>query len=102
MIRNRKDGDHLLRQLMQQCSIYTHTRKIAMMSVSSQWQIKGDYKPDQKTVKARLVEKYEDDILFTFQKNKKTVVCFKNIGEKILNDAFYQQKCKSEKEERLR
>ncbi|KAG5880069.1 hypothetical protein JTB14_034700 [Gonioctena quinquepunctata] len=47
-------------------------------------------------------EKYKDDILFTFQKNKKTVVCFKNIGGKILNDAFYQQKCKSEKEERHR
>ncbi|KAG5869427.1 hypothetical protein JTB14_003119 [Gonioctena quinquepunctata] len=52
-------------------------------------QIKGDYKPDQKTVKARLVEKYGDDILFTFQ--KKTVICLKNMGGKILNDAFYQQ-----------
>ncbi|KAG5873470.1 hypothetical protein JTB14_029558 [Gonioctena quinquepunctata] len=63
-------------------------------------QMKGNYKPDQKTVKARLVEKYGDDILFTFQKNKKTVVCSKNIGGKM-NGAFYQQKCK-EKEERLR
>lgn len=40
--------------------------------------------------------------MFSTNKRKKTVVCFKNIGEKILNETWYQQKCKSEAEERLR
>ncbi|KAG5899219.1 hypothetical protein JTB14_034477 [Gonioctena quinquepunctata] len=64
-------------------------------------QMNGDYKPDQKTVTARLVEKYGDDILLPFRKIIR-LVCLKNILGKILNDAFYQQKCKSEEEERYR
>lgn len=65
-------------------------------------QMTGSYKPDVKTVKARLKEKYGDDILLTSNKNKKPVVCFRNIGEKIITDTWYKQRCKSEREERLR
>lgn len=60
------------------------------------------YTPDVKTVKARLKEKYGDDILLTCFKNRKPVVCFRNIGEKILTNAWYEEKCKSEQDERLR
>lgn len=65
-------------------------------------QIKGNYQPEVKTVKARLIEKYGDDILFASIKKKKTVVCFKNTGEKILTNSWYQKTCMSEREERLR
>lgn len=65
-------------------------------------QIKGDHRPDNKTVKAHLLKKYGGDIIIAFSKNKKLVVCFKNTGYKILNDAWYQQGLRNEQEERLR
>jgi len=64
--------------------------------------IKGNYRPDKKTVKAHLLKKYGSDIIITFSPNKMPVVCFKNTGYKILNDAWYQQALKNEQEERLR
>lgn len=47
-------------------------------------QIKQDYVPaEPKTVKARLVEENGECIMLSTNKKKKTVICFKNIGENI-------------------
>lgn len=64
--------------------------------------IEGDYRPDIKTVKDRLLKKYGSDILISTSANKKPVVCFKNTGYQILTDSWYQHKSLSEKEERRR
>ncbi|KYQ51937.1 hypothetical protein ALC60_08955 [Trachymyrmex zeteki] len=65
-------------------------------------QIEGDYRPHIKTVKARLLQKYGDDIIIAETANKCPVVCFHNTGYKILTEAWYEQKASDPKEERKR
>jgi len=61
--------------------------------------IEGDFRPNPKTVKARLLEKYEDDVLVTA--NMPYIVCFLGKGHKILSNAFYQGRL-PKAEERLK
>ncbi|CAG9817879.1 unnamed protein product [Phaedon cochleariae] len=65
-------------------------------------QITTENVPQARTVKTRLLEKYDEDILIVETKKKKTVVCFKNTGYKILSDSFYQSRLLDPREERLR
>lgn len=44
-------------------------------------QIKGDFAPESNTVKAKLMVKYGQDIIFSSNKKKKTIICFRNTGE---------------------
>lgn len=61
-------------------------------------QIEGEYRPDQRTVKTRLLKKY---ILIFDKNNHSAVVCFRDTGYKLLADTWYTAK-KSNPEERLR
>ncbi|GBM41156.1 hypothetical protein AVEN_4178-1 [Araneus ventricosus] len=65
-------------------------------------QIDGYYRPDIRTIKFHLTQKYGDNILITTTHRKENVVCFKNSGHNILSDNWYQQKRSSEQEERIR
>lgn len=56
---------------------------------------------DRRTVKSRLLKKYEDDIMIVETGNTSTV-CFKNTGYKILNDTWYANVKSNPEEERMR
>lgn len=58
--------------------------------------------PDSRTVKARIIHKYGDDVLISENKKKKTVLCFKNVGHKILTDHWYSNRNLDPQKERLR
>ncbi|CAK1580968.1 unnamed protein product [Parnassius mnemosyne] len=64
-------------------------------------QITGE-PPTVKTIKARMKEKYGDQIVFSTTRTKQTVVCFHATGEKILNDAWYTSRCTNEQAENER
>lgn len=64
--------------------------------------IQGEHVPDKKTVKTRLLKKYDEDVLIVERGAKQTVVCFINTGYKILSDSFYQSRHSDPQEERLR
>jgi len=49
-----------------------------------------------------LIDKYGDDIIITTNRGKKSVVCFKNTGLKLLKNAWYDSKKEDKKEERLK
>lgn len=60
------------------------------------------YKPNEKTVKTKLIEKYGDSIVIASNSNKKTTICFKGISNEILTNAWYTNKKVNKEEERLR
>jgi hypothetical protein len=64
--------------------------------------IEGDYRPDVRTVKSRLLKEFGDDVLIVERANKPTIVCFRNTGYKILTDAWYAEKEINPAEERMR
>lgn len=65
--------------------------------------IPEDSRPHIKTVKKRLEEKYGDDIMISQLSNRGNVVCFKNVGHKILSDNWYSnEKMSDPQEERAR
>lgn len=68
-------------------------------------QIKGDYKPDIRTVKAHLLKHYGDKIIVVEVgrgRNHHTVVCFTDVGQKILYDNWYSERKSNPAEERMR
>lgn len=64
--------------------------------------IEGDFRPDIRTVKSRLYKKYGEDVLIAETANKKAVVCFRNVGYKILSDNWYSNKDSDPQQERQR
>lgn len=60
------------------------------------------YIPTFKTLKARLIKKYGDEIIVTDEKNQNQVICFRNTGYKILTNSWYDSKKSNPQEERLR
>jgi hypothetical protein len=64
--------------------------------------IEGDYRPDVRNVKSRLLKEFGDDVLIVERANKPTIVCFRNTGYKILTDAWYAEKEINPAEERMR
>ncbi len=64
-------------------------------------QITGE-PPTMKTIKAKMKERYGDQIVFCTIRTKQTVVCFRATGEKILNEAWYTSRCQDEQAERER
>lgn len=65
-------------------------------------QIQTDCRPDFRTVKLHLSQKYGEDILFVDAIGQPTVVCFRNTGYKILTNTWYEEKKANKDEERLR
>lgn len=61
-----------------------------------------DYQPEQKTVKAKLLERYGEDLINSTSSTSATVVCFRNTGHNILSDAWYEEKINCKEDERLR
>lgn len=61
-------------------------------------------KPTVKTVKEKLQEKYKERLIISQLHSHKTVLCFKEVGNKILNSAWYESSMrgKTAEEERLR
>ncbi|KAK9882608.1 hypothetical protein WA026_022237 [Henosepilachna vigintioctopunctata] len=52
-------------------------------------QIEGDYRPDSRTVKSRLLQKYGDDIIIATA-SRPTTFCFLNTGFTILTNSWYE------------
>lgn len=44
---------------------------------------------DEKTLKNKCINKYGDNIIITTNCGKKSIVCFKNTGFKVLTNAWY-------------
>lgn len=68
-------------------------------------QIKGDFKPDLRTVKSHLEKHFGDKIMFSdlgCGRNHHTVLCFRDVGNKILYDNWYNERRSNTGEERLR
>ena len=55
----------------------------------------------EKTLKNRLMDTYEDRVMFFQMKKRSTLVCFRGSGLKLTN-TWYTEREKSEKAERLR
>lgn len=53
-------------------------------------------------IKDRMKDKYKDRIIFSRINNKKTVVCYRATGEKILNEMWYSSRSKEPQAERQR
>lgn len=64
-------------------------------------QISGE-KPEMKWAKTKMVEKYGERIIFSKIRTHKTVVCFRDVGEKILNDAWYESRSNNNVDECIR
>lgn len=64
--------------------------------------IKGDVLPDIRTVKSRISKKYGEDVLILESVNKEAVICFRNLGYKILSNSWYENRMSDPQEERLR
>lgn len=64
-------------------------------------QIEGDFYPDIRTVMTRFFNKYGEDIVIAETYNKKCIVCFKNLGYKILRHLWYDNKKSDPQEENL-
>lgn len=56
------------------------------------------YKPDKKTLRKKLIEKYGSDIIIS----EKGTFCFKSVGNRILNENWYSNRSYNVEEERLR
>lgn len=54
------------------------------------------------TIKRRLLEQYQDNILIASTKKKASVVCFRAHGEKVLNNNWHKQKLENEEDEEIR
>ena len=68
-------------------------------------QIKGDYKPDIRSVKTHLTKRYGEKIMFAELgrgRSHQSVLCFRDIGKKILYDNWYNERRNNAAEERLR
>lgn len=61
-----------------------------------------EYVPNEKSVKARLKEKYADEVILVNTHKRNSTVCFKHTGYKILTGAWYEERKSNENEERLR
>ncbi len=68
----------------------------------------SEYLPDsisvcsERSMKRKLLDHFGDDIIITCLPGKKSVICFRNTGYKILSSAWYTQKSQDQKQERLR
>ena len=56
------------------------------------FQIESKYIPDVRTIKARLFDKYGDEVLIAENSRKKTIICFKNVGYKVPTKSWYEQR----------
>ncbi|KAG8178708.1 hypothetical protein JTE90_024830 [Oedothorax gibbosus] len=58
-------------------------------------QIEGEFRPDMRTIKARLRKQYGDDVLISDSHHQTSVLCFKRTGYyKILSDNWYNERRK--------
>lgn len=87
---------------MEQIQCYLEEHKDCQMSLDELMDQVSGIKPSIKTVKSKLKETYGDKILISKVKSHKSVICFLDIGHKILNESWYTSKCDDENEERLR
>lgn len=51
--------------------------------------------PDMRTMKTHLFQKYGEDVLNVECANQSPLICFWNVGNKILFEAFYENKKES-------
>lgn len=65
-------------------------------------QIEGDNRPDFRTIKSRLQEKYGEDICIFDSQGHDAFVCFRSTGYKILSSTWYDERKSNKEEERLR
>lgn len=56
-----------------------------------------------KTLKRRLIQKYGDEVIISDSRGRRpAVICFRDVGEKILQDSWYHERATSEEEEKFR
>lgn len=60
------------------------------------------YIPSVKTIKRKLIEKYDDDIIISSIQNRDMVICFRRTGSKLLSDMWYAERKNNMEEERKR
>jgi len=68
-------------------------------------QIKCDLKPDVRTIKYHLEKRFGEKVMFSdigLGRSHQTVLCFRDVGKKILYDNWYNEKKNNPEEERLR
>lgn len=87
---------------MEQIQCYLDQNKDSQISLDELLEQVTGIKPSVKTVKSRPKEIYGDRILISLVKSHKSVICFRDTGDKILKETWYTSKCKDENEERLR
>lgn len=96
--------DSHVTKAMEEICIYLEESSDCQFSKDEILGIISETKPQWWTIKAELERKYGDRILITSGVNRFSVpvVCFRDSGNKILNEAWYGNRAKNEEEERLR
>lgn len=61
-----------------------------------------EYTPKPETLKSKLLKRYGEMIIIHEKTGRPTLVCFRGNGYEALIDSWYNNKGKTEKEERLR
>lgn len=86
---------------MKQMQCYIEQNKDSQISLENLMEVVSGEKPTVETVKSKLKEIYGDQILICHLKSHKSVICFRDIGHKILNETWYNSQCKDPEDERL-
>lgn len=63
--------------------------------------IKCDVLPDIRAMKLNISKKYGEEVLIAEAANKEAVTCFRNVGNKILSNNWYDYRMSDPQEERL-
>ncbi|KMQ82542.1 hypothetical protein RF55_22593 [Lasius niger] len=51
-----------------------------------------DFTPDEKTIKSKLIERYEEKIVITTKNRSLTIICFIDVQHDLLSKAWYEKK----------
>lgn len=55
--------------------------------------------PDEKTIKKRLIERFNDDIVISTKFRSNTIICFKKINHDVLTENWYSQRHNNKEEQ---
>ena len=102
--RGRPDDEDIVTGLEKVCSYmedaddcqFTLQELLDVMHQNQTCKISASY------LKTKLQEKYRSDVIITTLQKKTPIVCFRNSGDKLLCNSWYNEKLQSEEEERLR
>ena len=100
--------DNALAEAYEKLFSYLSENEECQYSINELLQKLTEYLPpsaalcSEKTLKNKLKEHFQEDVVIASRRGKPPVVCFRDTGFKILNNAWYEQRLQNPEAERLR